>query len=815
MKRLYSFAAAMGTAVLASAQLVGVSIEPVMTHDASIDPSLDGYTTYRIYADVTTSADFVSAVFGDEANPMVLECTGDIYHSPGVNFNYATEVNPLFFTQFPSTEYDSWFTIGAEDATGGVNIQNTGDTMAPALALFNAGEGFTIDDDFGASWFTVWPCTPGQTLEDCASNNLAFGGEDNRVLIAQITATGDVHGIMNVQIFPNGVQADQQQVTGQTFSTNDMDVFGCTNPNAFNYNESATLDDLSCVLPCTVSLNVDNVNSPTCNGQNDALIQVSATGAQGADYFYINAIEGTAQNLGNFTNLLADTYTVYVVDAVGCTDSLDLEVPVTEEVQINAELTTGVSCHDAQDAVLTVTGTTGGSGMYEYYISNNPSMMTTQTEWTGLSGNQTLSVYAMDSNGCLGESNAVFIANPTPISVGFQSPTADVVDATCANSPDGQIFLAAFGGSAPLTIEFSVDSMNYGPSPLMVAGGTYTVTAQDVFGCIGVMEQEVVVGPDAIDINLMSTPAACFGGEDGEVSWAPEGGEGMYTYAFNGEVTLETSVSDLAPGTYEVAVTDEEGCTETASIEVEDGIEITAAAESTDASCFGEEDGEVEVFAEGGTGSFQFSDDGNTFDEDNEFDDLLAGTYTFFVQDENGCVASVEATIGEPEAIVVTGIVSEGSVTGEGFIDVTVTGGSMPYTYEWIGEGVSGQDNQDLEGISTGSYTVDVTDSNGCTVTFTFNITTDIHELLEDVKAAVFPNPSQGQFVVEIQGGYQGKVNFQVLDSQGRQIESGQWIANSGTFRTILDLAGHEAGIYRLVLIADGRPSSLQLVKTH
>ena len=815
MKRLYSFAAAMGTAVLASAQLVGVSIEPVMTHDASIDPSLDGYTTYRIYADVTTSADFVSAVFGDEANPMVLECTGEIYQSPGVNFNYATEVNPLFFTAFPSTEYDSWFTIGAEDANGGVNIQNTGDTMAPALALFNAGEGFTINDDFGASWFTVWPCTPGQTLEDCASTNLAFGGEDNRVLIAQITATGDVHGIMNVQIFPNGVQADQQQVTGQTFSTNDMDVFGCTDPNAFNYNESATLDDLSCVLPCTVSLNVDNVNSPTCNGQNDALIQVSATGAQGADYFYINAIEGTAQNLGNFTNLLADTYTVYVVDAVGCTDSLDLEVPVTEEVQINAELTTGVSCHDAQDAVLTVTGTTGGSGMYEYYISNNPSMMTTQTEWTGLSGNQTLSVYAMDSNGCLGESNAVFIANPTPISVGFQSPTADVVDATCANSPDGQIFLAAFGGSAPLTIEFSVDSMNFGPSPLMVAGGTYTVTAQDVFGCIGVMEQEVVVGPDAIDINLMSTPAACFGGEDGEVSWAPEGGEGMYTYAFNGEVTLETSVSDLAPGTYEVAVTDEEGCTETASIEVEDGVEITAAAESTDASCFGEEDGEVEVFAEGGTGSFQFSDDGNTFDEDNEFDDLLAGTYTFFVQDENGCVASVEATIGEPEAIVVTGIVSEGSVTGEGFIDVTVTGGSMPYTYEWIGEGVSGQDNQDLEGISTGSYTVDVTDSNGCTVTFTFNITTDIHELSKDVEAAAFPNPSQGQFVVEVHGGYQGKMNFQVLDSQGRQIESGQWIANSGTFRTILDLAGHEAGIYRLVLIADGRPSSLQLVKTH
>ena len=91
MKRLYSFAMAMGTAVLATAQLTGVSIESILTHDASIDPSLDGYTTYRIYADVTSSTDFVSAVFGDASNPLVLGCTGNIYQSIGVNFNYATD----------------------------------------------------------------------------------------------------------------------------------------------------------------------------------------------------------------------------------------------------------------------------------------------------------------------------------------------------------------------------------------------------------------------------------------------------------------------------------------------------------------------------------------------------------------------------------------------------------------------------------------------------------------------------------------------------------------------------------------------------
>ena len=813
MKRLYSFAMAMGTAVLATAQLTGVSIESVLTHDASIDPSLDGYTTYRIYADVTSSTDFVSAVFGDAPNPLVLGCTGDIYQSLGVNFNYAIEVNPLFFGTFPAGEYDSWFTIGSEDANGGVSIQSTAATMDPALALFNAGEGFTINDPIGASWFNVFPCTSQQTIEECAATSSAFGGDDNRVLIAQITATGDVYGIFNFQIFPNGVQAEQQQSTG-TFSSNANDVFGCTNPAATNYDMTATLDDLSCVLPCTVSLSVDNVTPPSCNGENDALIQVLASGAQGTDDYYLDAIEGTAQNFGNFGSLVAGMYTVYVVDAAGCTDSLEVEVPVTEVVVVNAVLTSGITCFGEEDAVISVDETTGGSGIYEYYISTNPLVVTTQTEWTGLAGGQAPSIYAIDSNGCIGESSSVPITNPTEIFVDFAA-SADVIDATCANTPDGEIYLYAFGGSAPTTIEFSVDGENYGPSPLLVSGGTYTVTAQDVFGCTGTMAQEVVVGPDAIDVNLSSTPEVCFGSEDGQVSWAPEGGQGVYMYAFGGEATTETSVSDLAPGTYEVTVTDEEGCSETASVEVAAGVEIMATAVSTDASCFGDDDGEVELFAEGGDGTFQYSDDGNSFEQDNEFDDLIAGTYNFFVQDGNGCVETVEATIGEPEAIVVTGIVSEGSVTGEGTIDVTVTGGSLPYTYEWIGPGVSGQDGQDLEGISTGSYTVDVTDDNGCTTQETFNITTDIRELGAGVTATVFPNPSQGEFVVEVQGGFQGAMDFLILDAQGRTIQAGQWTATSGAFRTTLDLSGAEAGMYRLVLMANGRPNSLQLVKTH
>ena len=107
-------------------------------------------------------------------------------------------------------------------------------------------------------------------------------------------------------------------------------MFGCTNPAATNYDVTATLDDLSCVLPCTVSLSLDNVTPLPATG-NDALIQVLASGAQGSDDYYLDAIEGNV-NLETSVRLFR-MYTVYVVDAE-CTDSLDVDS--TEVVEVNA-----------------------------------------------------------------------------------------------------------------------------------------------------------------------------------------------------------------------------------------------------------------------------------------------------------------------------------------------------------------------------------------------------------------------------------------------------------------------------------------------
>ena len=552
MKRLYTLATAMGTAVLATAQITGLSVETVAEHDGVAIPELAGHTTYHVYAEVSSNTDFISAVFGGADSPLMLGTTGSFFQESSAG-NFGQDANPLLFAFVPAAEYDSWVTIGIGSSSEGNAVNSTAATLADAFASFNAGQGFTVDDPFGASWFNLLQCTT--DLATCAAENLAFGGDDSRVLIAQLTSTGHVYGVFNFQVFPQGDQEAGIEQT-LTFSSDDLDVFGCTNPAATGndagegaYDPNATLDDFSCVLPCGLSLTLDNVMSPTCSGFEDAEIMVVAEGAQGADYFFLDSIGSQPPlNFGNFGDLPSGQFMTYVQDAAGCLDSLEVVVPDTEPMEVVIELTSPVSCSGEEDAELSVVTANGGTGSFTYYLSSEgPDFATSDSIWTGLAPGLTVSVTATDGNGCVQTSaNSVLISEPAPIVLSLS--TSGIVDASCADTEDGAIYLIALGGNAPATIEYSVDGVEFGPSPLSVSGGTYTVVAQDVYGCQATLNQAVEVGPAPIEVNAVAMSEVCFEGNDGAVSWAPEGGEGEYSYVFNGEATTSSSVSNLAPG---------------------------------------------------------------------------------------------------------------------------------------------------------------------------------------------------------------------------------------------------------------------------
>jgi hypothetical protein len=212
----------------------GLELELVGTQDGSIDGLSAGMSTYRVYVTTPTVNDFVSSVSGDENHPSFLQTTTSFYQDP---FGGITpdNINPLFFTVVPSLNYDSWLTIGIDGVAGegesAITVVQAADDNW--ISTFNAGGNLELNSFFGGSWFAL-----------ITSDN-GFAGEDQRVLVAQLTTDGDVSGQLYVQVFPNGEQSQDTYLT-LSFGGNEC---GCLDATACNYSEEATYDDGSCAYP--------------------------------------------------------------------------------------------------------------------------------------------------------------------------------------------------------------------------------------------------------------------------------------------------------------------------------------------------------------------------------------------------------------------------------------------------------------------------------------------------------------------------------------------------------------------------------------
>ena len=176
-----------------------LQIEPYAVHGGMVgSEDLSGFTTYRIYALCENNDDFVSSVSGDSEFPTVISSTGNIFQSP-FGGALGSEQNPSLFAFFPSSEYDSFVTIGLTESPGpGEGSINTITSSENPWNLdFEAGEPLEIIDDIGGGWYIL----------NGDSNGLA--GDDYKVLLAQITTDGDLMGSMYVQFFVNGSPANE------------------------------------------------------------------------------------------------------------------------------------------------------------------------------------------------------------------------------------------------------------------------------------------------------------------------------------------------------------------------------------------------------------------------------------------------------------------------------------------------------------------------------------------------------------------------------------------------------------------------------
>ncbi|MGB1100531.1 MAG: hypothetical protein ACPGYS_06455, partial [Flavobacteriales bacterium] len=216
-----------------------VSIETVTSHEGG---DLDGMTTYRVFLNCLNETDYLSSVSGDTDNPMTLASSTGSWYNNALNTSWnASGLNPAFVAVFPDMAFDSFLTIGAEDALAPAAQQ-------PGLALGDidpfveftgplAGSNVTVDDQTGSAWFVPFPGA------DAAGSHVAFAGPDLKILVAQITTDGTFSGQAQFQVFMNADQSDEWR---DVLEFDACGTPGCIDAMACNYDDEATDDDGSC-----------------------------------------------------------------------------------------------------------------------------------------------------------------------------------------------------------------------------------------------------------------------------------------------------------------------------------------------------------------------------------------------------------------------------------------------------------------------------------------------------------------------------------------------------------------------------------------
>ncbi|MBC6994045.1 SprB repeat-containing protein, partial [Lewinella lacunae] len=190
----------------------------------------------------------------------------------------------------------------------------------------------------------------------------------------------------------------------------------------------------------------------------------------------------------------------------------------------------------------------------------------------------------------------------------------------------------------------------------------------------------------------------------------------------NGQTTA--TATGLAAGIYTVTVTDANGCTEIATGTVNEPTELTLTGMETDVECNGDATGAINITVGGGTPGYTYLWSNGATTED--LTGLTAGIYSVTVTDANDC--TIEATFEVEESTDLEATIADTDVLCNGDTDgtltVVVTGGTPDYTYLWS----NGQTTATATGLAAGTYTVTVTDANGCTeiATGTVNEPTDL-----------------------------------------------------------------------------------------
>lgn len=527
---------------------------------------------------------------------------------------------------------------------------------------------------------------------------------------------------------------------------------------------------------------------PACFGGSDGSALVNATqGTPTYNYVWSNGGTSNAQ-----TSLAAGTYSVYLSDANGCMDTLMLTINEPPALSVTPSVDNNISCFGATDGILN-TSVSGGTAGYTYSWSNGATSATNPNL-----GDGTYTVTVTDANGC-NEMQSITLIEPT------QMQLVTSVDSliNCFGG-QGTISVASTGGTPGYQFLWSTgDTLSTLDS---VNAGSYEVIVTDANGCIDSSTLNLTEPLELTSSANINDMTSCIS-NDGSINLTIVGGTGSYVYDWDidgtGDQDDSQDLSALSAGSYSVVTSDANGCVDSFTVSINGPALPSAIVDSIHhVSCFSLADGEAFISVPFANGSYNIDWNGmmNSM--------LPPGTHEFVLTDSLGCTYIDSVAITEPPVLSLSAATTDEMLGNDGSIDLTVSGGTPQYTFDWDLDGQGDfDDNEDLTGLASGSYSVIVMDDNGCTDTLDVFVASQVGINLNDkMSINLYPNPNNGTFTLDAQ--LEGKsYQLEIRDINGKIVHK-QLINQDKTLITI-DMS---RGLYLVEIAGDEYKQSLKLV---
>ena len=465
--------------------------------------------------------------------------------------------------------------------------------------------------------------------------------------------------------------------------------------DTLNACQDSAFTSVGAAVPAVLSLDSTDVS---CAGGSDGSAWVIEVG--GTPPFTYLWDDPASQTTDTASNLSAGTYHVTVSDALGCVDSLAIDVNEPPALTIALDSVRATRCFGEASGGAFVTAS-GGTPGYDFAWSTGA-----VTEDVGGLTAGTHCVTVTDANGCVDSICAVV---PGPDSLGI---VLDADSSTCLPL-SGQAYLdTVFGGTTPYSVLWNDPGAQTTDTAFGLNPGTYTVTLTDDSGCV-VIDSIEVAGAVPLTLAADSTNPGCFGDSTGVARTIITTGTPPFTFLWSDGSGADT-LAGLPAGPVSVTVTDGAGCTDSLRFDLTQPPLLQIDDVTADSvTCFGDADGSATVTTSGGTPGYDVA--WSSGDVGPAAPGLATGDYSVTVTDANGCITIDSTTVDGPPALVIdTAGATDATCFGATDGDAVVLGanGTPGYTYAWS----DGSADSLATGLGAGTYTATLTDARGCTV---------------------------------------------------------------------------------------------------